>query len=322
MMIIYFGSNYAGGTIYAYKGNDEGRLKWSTSNYFFTGNDRPITVDGQAIYFVNSKQKIYSLGAKSGNLRWKRGMATGEYITADPVVNEGVLYFATNLRVHARNTTDGGLKWSSMMTNVKEVSIGKNYVYVTNGLNNIQTTALNMKTGKAVWTSVGTDNPYGFSISNLDGLAFLSYSSGVIAIDLISGKQKWNKGIYDDIYRSAVGTGDYIYVLGNQSIHAIRKSDGHEKWQISPDDGNDNFEDVIVSNDGHVYANTKTTIYLINTDNGDTTELDFLESLVKYDNYAISYYESIFLGGDHALYYKFYGYYEESEYGGVVKIHD
>ena len=140
-------------------GAQRGRLIWKAkAQSRLYGHTRfystPAVAYGR-VYIGGTDGKVYSFGATSGKLRWSHG--TGGYVYASPAVaNQLVLVGSYAKKFMAFDAATGALKWTyktSSPISGSATVIGNVVYFATLGGKTKGTTyALNVRTGKLLWT--------------------------------------------------------------------------------------------------------------------------------------------------------------------------
>jgi len=194
--IVYFGSS--NGIMYAV-GAKTGSLIWSYQTGGMIVQSSPALSNG--VVFIGSRDGyLYALNASNGSLKWKYSTNGISLEQANPIVNNGMVYFGgwydvSNFNIAgsllALDEVSGKLKWESL----KGIGIGGRLL-VLNGLLYVSADdgyfhAFNALTGVELWSK--NILPNGSGAAGADGLVFVGAGGrkDVYAYDARTGDVRW-----------------------------------------------------------------------------------------------------------------------------------
>lgn len=202
---------------------DTGKVLWQHDynedldpKYYDGGPSTTPTVDGDTVYSLSRKGKLFGLEAASGKVLWQK----------DLVKELGV-------GIPEWGFAGSPLVWNDWLI----LNLG------THG------TAVEKKTGKVVWTTgkdaAGYSTPLPFTIGNQSGIAIFA-AKGLVAIDPKTGKELWShpwKTSYDVNAADPIFSGDHVFissgygtgggllkVSGNQVTEVWKSKDMHNQF--------------------------------------------------------------------------------------------
>ena len=122
--------------------------------------------------------------------------------------------------------------------------------------------------GELVWKrqlggGVSSSSP---SISHDGKLVFMGHGSGVMAVDILTGHERWRFNAGQKVYSVTVGTNGLLY-CGYQKIFALEQTTGEKVWEF---DAVDQTFDMALSNDGYLYVISGAGyLHALNAENGE-----------------------------------------------------
>jgi outer membrane protein assembly factor BamB len=194
-----------------------------------------LTADGQLI--VGGYDRIlYSLSPSNGSINWTFEESKDHYIGSVAAGNDMIFAPSADYSLYALNMK-GELIWKF----TAEQSLwGQPVIDETNvyfGSMDHKVYALNMKTGKLVWSSQLDGSILGAITLGPDGLLYAgTLGDSVYALDASSGKTVWKQSFSSRIWSApALGNGN-LYV-GDQAgkIMSLAADSGQVNWSIQPD---------------------------------------------------------------------------------------
>jgi outer membrane protein assembly factor BamB len=189
----------------------------NTELWRFLTVPRPMsspTIAKGVVYIRNNDAILFAIDAVTGKKKWSVG--TGEYgLLSDessPAVVDGTVYVGSYYStLYAIDAETGEKKWDSSL-----------YAY--------DFTQSESHRG-AIPPPMGATSP---TVSN--GVVYIGSSIYVIAIDAMTGKEKWNFETKGYIESSPAVSDGVVYIGSNEAIlYAIDASTGKLKWQSNPD---------------------------------------------------------------------------------------
>lgn len=274
-----------------------GSKRWS----FTLGSNSTIhaspTVAHGSVYLGVSKidplygfhtNTFYALNASTGSKRWS--FETGDDVDVPPVMDNGIVYVASLVRLYALDAATGQQKWSQVADGkiYDPLAVSDGMVYIDDGFAGLGMSTLDAfdaLTGGKRWSHQATAGTSPFPATETDlGAPFAATGSdwsppivvnGVVyvasnvnfinanlsAFDAISGRQKWSHAVdgpAPDPLTVANGT---LYMSSlNGGLSAFDPASGNEKWSfgaaadIQPPPVGVNSLVYLGVSDGTVYA--------------------------------------------------------------------
>lgn len=214
----------------------DGTRRWTReftaqSSGFIAGDDRLYL----ALEESSDRGTIRAL-TDDGSTAWSRAAAFGHHVTEGPVVGADVVYIATREgRLHALDRSDGTTVWTSRFQDPEErrpfvtdlIATDCSAVTVVEGVVKAVDDG-----GSLRWELAGdhgqmaTDGRRIYVGADLgDGTRELR------AVDAETGEVRWTVGRTVASYEPPVVTADTVFVRFNESIRALDKTDGTERWR-------------------------------------------------------------------------------------------
>lgn len=219
---------------------------------------------GDRIYIGSSSGKVYALKLATGEQLWTMDLKSA--IHTKPFMVNNTLYVSSDTAVHALDITTSKQLWSVPLQMPTSPAVADNTLVVGSRLNYVL--AVDATSGAERWrVSHGIDWVTGGPVI-VDGVAHIGSSDDkkYQAIDLVSGKVKWEIGMGANVFATPAFNGDISYLSsgssyaspGNGMVRAVNK-DGQILWSLT---GKNFFSSPIVkgtqlfigSDDGYFYA--------------------------------------------------------------------
>lgn len=209
---IYFGTEDGAGTFYAITPN--GIEKWKVSLGNAVKAAPAVTSDG-VVYVLVDGGKLTALDAETGSKKWdavQSGNAGGVVVDAD-----GNVYIGTSAGLWSY-TASGSLRWRcdaghKVTERGGSLALHNGVLYATlkskGGV-----AAVDMNTGRTLWTSPSATNDCYHPVVDTDGTVyFCEKSGGLYAVDR-NGAQKWHYTAEENYIYSgfALGADDKAYI--------------------------------------------------------------------------------------------------------------
>ncbi|MDQ2715472.1 MAG: PQQ-like beta-propeller repeat protein [Chloroflexota bacterium] len=179
---------------------------------------------------------VYKLDSKTGAESWHHRLdSDGQKL----YMVGGNLYIGTRTDIEALDTTNGALRWQRMMQGTSSLWVSDGFIYVEDGLKNVQTGyenlyRLNPSNGAPLWSHAHTG---GFIVGAANGLVyFKSTGNALSALDAASGQVHWQKqetGTFNwrnELFSIAL-VGNTIYDDSANTLYAFNALDGSIRWQ-------------------------------------------------------------------------------------------
>ena len=194
-----------------------------------------LTEDGQLI--VGGYDRVlYSLSPSNGSVNWTFEDANDHWIGSVAAGNDMIFAPSADYNLYALDM-QGKLVWKFT---AEQALWGQPVVDDTNvyfGSMDHKVYALNMKTGKMVWSSKLDGAILGGITLGSDGVLYAgSLGDSVYALDIASGKTIWQHAASSRVWSApAIGNGS-LYV-GDQAgkIFSLAVDSGKVNWSIQPD---------------------------------------------------------------------------------------
>jgi outer membrane protein assembly factor BamB len=213
-------------------------LKWRYESDQ-TSNLTPTT-DGKTVYLPLANGILVALNAADGKLRW-RADAGGEF-SAAPVVDEHVLYLATQYPGVEAKTVRGTLRAISKDTGITlwlrtlpspvrgSVAPGGNVVF--GGAANGSVYAFNKQNGLTIWMNQYGDSFEGHPVFWQNRLYIGSVGGWLLALDGSSGQTVWRYHTRGAI-RGSIGIANTVIIFGSDDnyVYAFDEWRGKLVWK-------------------------------------------------------------------------------------------
>lgn len=194
-----------------------------------------LTDDGQLI--VGGYDRIlYSLSPVNGSVNWTFEEAKDNWIASAVAGNDMIFAPSADYNLYALNMK-GELVWKFT---TEQALWGKPVIDGTNvyfGSMDHKVYALNMKTGKLVWSSELDGAILGAVTLGPDGVLYAgTLGDSVFALDSRSGTIVWKHTVTSRIWSAPVVENGNLYV-GDQAgkIVSLTVETGNENWNLQPD---------------------------------------------------------------------------------------
>lgn len=221
---------------------------------------------GDRIYIGTSSGKLYGLALATGEQQWMMDLKSA--IHTKPTLVDGILYVSSDTAVHALDIATSKQLWSVPLQMPASPAVANNTLVV--GSRGFFVHAFDATTGAERWKlSHGIDWVSG-GAAIVEGVVYIgsSDSKKYQAIELDTGKLKWEVGTGTNVFATPAFNGDISYIssgnsysngaLGHGMVRAVNKA-GQLVWSLS---GKNFFASPIVkddlvyigSDDGFFYA--------------------------------------------------------------------
>jgi len=194
-----------------------------------------LTDDGQLI--VGGYDRIlYSLSPSDGSINWTFEDSNDHFIGSAVAGNDMIFAPSSDYNLYALDM-QGKLVWKFTAEQAlwgQPVIDGINVYF---GSMDHKVYALNMKTGKLVWSSELDGSILGAVTLDSDGVLYAgTLGDSVFALDSSSGKTIWQQAVSSRIWSAPVIGNGNLYV-GDQEgkIFSLAADSGKENWSIKPD---------------------------------------------------------------------------------------
>lgn len=251
-----------------------GRVKW-TYHIGNLGGSSP-TVSNGILYIGNAENMVYALSAASGQMLWSTqlghytdfgaGVISG--IVPAPVVDNGMVYAnSQDGFLYALDALSGHTIWSYRVPYAaKAPAVANGVVYI--GAEDGTLSALEASSGHKLW-SYQSSFPNYFDFLETSpvveqGVIYIASDDGVVALDAMSGREKWAGGAGNGGFAPAVANG-LVYVTGSSLVYALDATSGELKWLSFRPEG---FTSSPVVAGDTIYANSYVGVFALNRANG------------------------------------------------------
>ena len=224
-------------------------LKWVKALGFETDSS-PVIVNN--VLYIGSTFGIHALDITSGTELWK--FPTNGFVNSVPAVSNDIVYFgADDRKFYALNARDGTLLWvndKAMDGYTASAAVANNIVYAMPKDGSIN--AFDPGNGKIIWSKlIGKVSESSPAIG--EGIiAFGNNGGNIVALDALTGKEKWHYETQLIEIKSSPVIADGIIIAGSNdgSVYAITTDRGTLKWKFST---NNNVESSPSVKNGIVY---------------------------------------------------------------------
>jgi outer membrane protein assembly factor BamB len=200
----------------------------------------PAVVGGRV--FFGGEQAVYALDAASGEVVWKREVAT--HTESSPAVWSGVVYYGATLgsegeypaRVWALDAATGETTWS---TGVDDGGV-RTSPAVADGTVYVPASSM-----RVCWGAGGDDEQTCSGVTR----------GRLYALDAVTGEQRWHAPIETDTRSSPAVADGVVYVGSGNGISAVT-ADGEPLWRVDfeePGDDDPYVKSSPAVADGTVY---------------------------------------------------------------------
>ncbi len=212
-------------------------------------------VSGGLIYLGSGDGHLYALDAATGQLKWK--FATAGVVHSSPAVADGLVYFGSfDSCFYALDAATGAEKWKFKggedLVNFNQVGIQSSPTVVAGmvyfGSRDSHLYALDAKTGKEKWNfdNHGTWINASAVVRGDTLYVGASIPAKFDAIDLATGKLRYQLGTQFPVFSSAAIAGDLAYFgSDNGTLHALDLNTGKMAWEFQTEAAKKNVNGVI-----------------------------------------------------------------------------
>ncbi len=239
-------------TAYALNVGD-GSVRWSyemkptvptpTEWNYFTAS---AVVDGNRVLIPSGDGHLYCLDLSTGNERWS--FRTGDSLRATPLVVGDTIYQPSgDDHVYALSATQGKLLWKFATAGVN-YDLSKGFIrsdiftrpslkdgLLVFGSRDANVYAVDVAKREKKWT-FAYDSTWAMSTMVDRDMVFVGWSTNnkINALDLGTGKQKWEFDAGSHTYTTGLAVGDSVYFgSANGNVHKLDKQDGTLRWKYS-----------------------------------------------------------------------------------------
>lgn len=198
----------------------------------------PLALDGANVFAGNDDGNLYCFDAQKGTITWQ--FKTGGSVHTAPVVQDGVVYLASQNQVYAVDEKTGQAVWQQPFatdtTIVSAPSLGNDVIYEATGSGRIY--AIHMRSGSLFWSNQITGSPTesGALVVNRG----LAYILGDQLIDQLSPRMGDVRQQYllkaDNMVAPTIGDDGIIYAGTSDSKISALDNRGRAIWQRTLDD--------------------------------------------------------------------------------------
>lgn len=221
-------------------------------NYFTA----PPIVDSEQVLVASGDGHLYALDLATGRQRW--AFKTGDSLRAAPlVVGETIYQPSGDDHVYALSRTDGALLWKFATAGVGyDLSAGyiRSDIFTRPvlerglllfGSRDANVYAVDVASRAKRWT-FAYDSTWAMSITADRETAYVGWSTNnkVSALELSSGKPRWEFDAGAHTYTAALLLGEHIYWgSANGAVHKLDKRTGELRWRY--DVGSDIYSSIV-----------------------------------------------------------------------------
>ena len=210
-----------------------GDIKWEFKAFVASN----ITFHEDKMLFGDTLGIFYALNKDSGEVIWTyKGNAS--IIKTIAVVDDKVLYITSTGHITCLNLNDGSLIWNYMPADNSDeiiydgVTVGEGLAFVVK--NDAKLYALDINTGKTVWTFKGNDQGLQNAPTYSEGLVFLGEYNGILdIIDAKTGKRVNGGGAGGSINTPVVKDGIVYYSSWAGSVNAVQIKSVIPLWNVN-----------------------------------------------------------------------------------------
>jgi outer membrane protein assembly factor BamB len=248
--------------------------KLKVNGYELSDSVNNITVNGNEL-IVGTIYSISSFDKKTGKLKWK--YRTQEWVTASPLIYNGVIYFGVDDgRFIALDEETGDLKWEIKTRNnmgirsIPAQQDGIIYVYGNDGY----LYAIDEASHKLLWdfkTNLAMKNWKDIGSYLLtspiveDGIVYFgSWDGYFYAVDKNTGQEKWRVNTGHGIYSLPTKVKDFIYISNSRGIIALDKKDGKVIWRFPS-----SYPTSLIYHKEILYYGSEEYLYAIDSQTGE-----------------------------------------------------
>ncbi len=231
-------------------------------NYFTA----PPIVDGEQVLIASGDGHLYALDLATGRQRW--AFKTEDSLRAAPLVVGDTIYQPSgDDHVYALSRRDGALLWKFATAGVGyDLSAGyiRSDIFTRPvleqglllfGSRDANVYAVDVASRTKRWT-FAYDSTWAMSITADHETAYVGWSTNnkVNALDLSSGKQRWEFDVGSHSYTAGLLLGEHVYWgSANGAVHKLDRRTGELRWRY--DIGSDIYSSI-VHDHGTLYFGT------------------------------------------------------------------
>jgi len=175
------------------------------------------------------------MAEKNQALKWK--FETGDDVSSDPALSEGVVYFGSDdNHLYAVDIQTGEEKWKFETGDgvYSSPALSDGVVYFGSDDNHLY--ALDAKTGEEKWKFETGGEVYS-SPAVLNGVVYFgSGDDHLYTLDAKTGEEKWKFKTEGGVYSPAVSEGVVYFGSDDNHLYALDSKTGHEKWKFKTGD--------------------------------------------------------------------------------------
>jgi len=247
---------------------NSGDVYWQRDLGEGTGRHGDLALAEGSVYLIAGRS-LFSLEAATGETEWS--VDHGSAATA-PVVADGTVYTSDNSTLGAYATSDGSQRWS----HTPEVSDGLMFVEnpavrdgrVFVGAQHLQ--ALSPGDGSVQWTAEVETEVTGAPTVGPDRVYVPTDAGETFGFDVADGSRTWQSSEMSEAFSYEISpalVGDTLYLLTDDRIAAVSRSDASVQWTVEGGFG-DSFSTPTVA-DGAIYTSFVSSVQARSTDSGD-----------------------------------------------------
>ncbi len=210
-----------------------GETKWEFKAFVASN----ITFHEDKMLFGDQLGMLYVLNKDSGEVIWTHH-DQGPIIKTIAVVDDKVLYITSTGHVTCLNLEDGALIWDYTPSESADeiihdgVVVGEGLAFVVK--NDSKLYALDISTGKTVWTFQGNEQGLQTAPAYSEGLVFLGEYNGIFdIIDAETGERLNGGGAGGAINTPVVKDGVVCYSSWAGSVNAVQIKSVIPLWQVN-----------------------------------------------------------------------------------------
>lgn len=201
--IVYFGA--FDGKLYALK-VDDGKVVWTYQTKGGIHTASPALSNGR-LYIGSTDGVLHCVNASDGKKIWTKNLSGShvDHMASSPTIYDGVIYLGTDKsgNFYALDAATGDIKWNfrakSLISGSPSIAYGKVYFFI-NHLRQSTIYALDLKTGKEVWSTFVQGGWGGCSPIVCDGLVWVTMRDAkiegkpvsMVALDAQTGQITWS----------------------------------------------------------------------------------------------------------------------------------
>ena len=252
----------------------------------------PLLSNG--IVFTTGKNGyLYAINSSTGNEVWRFNFDRQHNWFNEPIVSNNIVYIAYSFnKISAIDSITGIEKWrltldsrpSITSNNPSAFVIADNTIYFLDGeimsrSDNVVCHAVDPLTGVEKWRFTATSEWASFNPSSLavsDGIVFAGIGNNLYAIDMRTGKERWQFITKGTVYSSpAVANGVVYFGSYDNNLYAVEALSGKEKWHFTTEGGI--YSSPAIAN-GVVYVGGGNSLYAIGS---TATPQLFIQSMIS-----------------------------------------